>query len=277
MRSREENGEFKALMLGSGISSGKSYSELLEIVKLAIQNGIYGFDTAPSYHTEEILGTVISQCIRDLSIDRDSLFIQTKIDAWQMQNGRIEFYVEQALQKLSLDYIDSLLIHWPLPKYFYKTWERFLLIKERGLVRNIGVCNVRLRQLEELVTYQHIPQIVQIERNPLRTCNDEVRFCENYEIEVQAYSPLCKMNSLISESPLLKILCEKYNKSIGQIILRWHLDTGVIPIFATRNSLRIKEYANIMDFSLSHEDLTAITSMNINYKMYLESCHCPGF
>lgn len=277
MKNNERYDAFKTLMLGTGISSGKSYSELLEIVQLAIQNGIYGFDTAPSYHTEEVLGTVINQCMKDLLIDRDSLFIQTKIDAWQMQDGRIEFYVEQALQKLSLDYIDSLLIHWPLPKYLCKTWEIFLLIKERGLVKNIGVCNVRLRQLEELVTYQQIPQIVQIERNPLRTCDDEVRFCENYEIEVQAYSPLCKMNSLINENSLLKGLSEKYNKSIGQIILRWHLDTGVIPIFTTRNPLRIKEYANIMDLSLSQEDLTAISSMNINYKMYLESCHCPGF
>ncbi len=268
---------FGSVMLGSGVSSSKNYDDLLELVRLSIQNGIYGFDTAPSYKTESVLGSVLDQCMRDFSINRESIFIQTKIDAWQMQDGRIEFYIEEALQKLNSNYIDSLLVHWPLPNYYYQTWEQFILMKERGFVKNIGVCNVRMRQLKELVAYGYVPEIVQIERNPLRTCDKEEEFCRNHGIKLQAYSPLCKMNDLLRESALLKDISNKYNKSIGQIILRWHVDTGVIPIFATRNPARIKEYASIMDFSLIDEDIKAISSMNIDYKMYLESCQCPGF
>jgi diketogulonate reductase-like aldo/keto reductase len=121
------------------------------------------------------------------------------------------------------------------------------------------------------------PDIIQIERNPLRTCLEETDFCKNIGFELQAYSPLCKMDSRISNSDIIKNLANKYGKSIGQVVLRWHIDTGCIPIFTTTKDARVKEYTDIMDFHLLPDDILQINSLNEDYKMYLEACACPGF
>ena len=106
-----------------GTYKHKKYSLLKEIVFSSIENGITGFDTAPSYGTEKILGRIIHDCLIELQIQRKDLFVSTKIDAYQMQdsNGNVEFYVDKVLKEMKLDYIDQLLIHWPIPEYFEKT------------------------------------------------------------------------------------------------------------------------------------------------------------
>ena len=134
-----------------------------------------------------------------------------------------------------------------------------------------------MRQLKQIANYETPPEIIQVERNPLRTCEDEVNFCLTHNMIFQAYSPLCKMHPKLRDSVLLKNLAEKYNKSIGQIILRWHLQTDVTPVFTSKKSSRIKEYSRIFDFDLNDDDITKILSLNINHKMYLESVACPGF
>lgn len=268
----------KKLIFGTGVSSSKDYAGLKSVVQAALDSGIYSFDTAPSYHTEEILGRVLRETSEERNICRESLFIQTKIDAWQMQesDGNIERYVESALADMQLDYFDSLLIHWPVPEYFDRTWQSFIGLREKGIARKIGICNVRLRHLLKYKELDFPPEVIQIERNPLRTCEAEINFCHQHEMEVQAYSPLCKMNSRLRYSEILKELSEKYGRSRGQIILRWHLDTGVTPCFTSTKPGRIREYAELVDFELSEEDVRRISSLNLDYKMYLESWACPG-
>lgn len=267
------------LIFGTGASASKVYMGLLQTVRAAVDGGIRAFDTAPSYHTEEVLGQILNQIMVEDGLDRGSFFIQSKIDAWQMQesNGDIRKYVQSTLKQMNLEYLDALLIHWPLPEYLEHTWRNFVKLYDAGIVRQIGICNVRMRQLNKFLYYDFMPQIIQIERNPLRTCDDEVAFCKEHDIVVQVYSPLCKMDERIRDSVILKNLAEKYRKSVGQIVLRWHLDTKVIPIFTSTNPNRIKEYTDLADFKLSEDEVTAISSLNINYKMYLESCACPGF
>lgn len=267
------------LIFGTGASSSKEYAELFKLVESAIHCNIRRFDTAPSYGTEEILARVIANVARNLGRAKEEFAIQTKIDAWQMQesNGNIRKYVDDILQKMQINYIDTLLIHWPVPDYFDATWETFFTLKEAKIVDKIGVCNVRMRQLERLKKQNCLPQIIQIERNPLLTCEKEIEFCKENNITVQAYSPLCKMHEKIRTSKELLELAEKYQKSIGQVVLRWQLDTGVIPVFTSRKNVRIQEYSNIFDFSLSDADIKVVSNLNINYKMYLESIACPGF
>lgn len=192
-------------------------------------------------------------------------------------NGEVGRYVEDALKKMKIDYIDSLLIHWPIPEYLDNTWKSFVRLYESGIVKKIGICNLRLRHLEKIVKYKFVPQIIQIERNPLLTFEKEVDFCICHGIEVQAYSPLCKMDKRIRDSIVLKDISKKHNRNIGQIVMRWHLDTGVVPVFTSTKPERIREYAGIFDFSLSGEEIKAISALNENYKMYLESYLCPGF
>ena len=238
------------LYFGTGASSNKSYEGLFQVVETAVKQGIVHFDTAPSYRTEEILGTVIQKIFRSSGLRREDVFIQTKIDPWQMQEGGVRGHVELALGRMHLEYFDSLLIHWPVPEYLDDTWKVFCDLYKEGIVRKIGLCNLRARHILHMLDMEIVPQIIQIERNPLRTCAQEIEVCHEYGIEVQAYSPLCKMDERIANSTILMEIARKYKKSIGQIVLRWHLDTGVIPVFTSTKQSRIMEYTDIFSFHL---------------------------
>ena len=272
----EKNNLPSKIFFGTGLSSAKSYDELLNLIKVALESGIRCFDTAPSYGTEDILGNIFEKIFLEGQFSREDIFIQTKIDAWQMQSGNIKEHVNNALKKLKVEYIDSLLIHWPVVEYFEKTWKDFCELKKSGIVKNIGICNLRIWNLEDLSNYDTTPDIIQIEKNPLRTCEKETAFCQSHNWILQSYSPLCKMHPELRESKTLQDLANKYNKNIGQIILRWHIDTGTIPIFTSKNPKRISENSDIFDFELSKEDIMLISQHNKNYKMYLEASVCPG-
>lgn len=267
------------IMFGTGASSAKTFDELYPLIRTAVECGILAFDSAPSYKTEAILGACLGRCMKDFSVDREDFFIQTKIDAWQMTEGRsaVVTYIEKVIKEIDVDYLDALAVHWPVPEYMEQTWEAFVKAKERGLVRYIGICNLRMRQLQGLPVGGALPDFIQIERHPLRTCAREVKFCQDRDIEIQAYSPLCKMNKDIAESPVLHDLAGKYGKNIGQIVLRWHMDSGVVPIFTSKKPHRIQEYASLNDLSLQRDEMGSIDSLNQDYKMYLESFACPGY
>lgn len=264
-------------IFGTGVSSAKRYEELRDLIECNIEHGIVKFDTAPSYKTENVLGSILSEIRKKRQIARDNIYIQTKIDAWQMQNGNIRKFVCEALKNLDTDYIDALLIHWPVPDYLKKTWDDFINLKKEGYIKSIGICNARERQLKEWVLWENKPEIIHIERNPLRVCEREIKICRDNGIEIQAYSPLCKMNKKIKDSTVLSQIAHKYNKNIGQIVMRWHIDTGVIPIYTTTRENRVREYTDIYDFELSENEVKSINELNENYKMYLEAWACPGF
>ena len=271
------NNNFPSLLFGTGVSSYKEESKLYHVVREAIINGIKGFDTAPSYGTEKQLGRILSRCMKEMDINREDIFIQSKIDAYQMQDGRIKNFVDHALADMELNYFDALLIHWPIDEYLEKTWNEFVKLKNEGYVRHIGICNVRLRHLKRFFDKGIFPEIVQIERHPLFTADDVIKYCQDNNIEIQAYSPLCKMSEKIKRNEILQKIALRYEKDIGEIVLRWHIDTGVSPIFTSKNITRIKQYSNIFEFRLSTEEIRQINSINANYKLYLESVACPGF
>lgn len=267
----------KPLIFGSGKSSFKDRADLMKVCEAAINVGIMCFDTAPSYHTELLLSSCLLDIIHRKDLDRECLSIQTKIDPVQMYDGNVEDYFKIKLAKMGLDYVDALLIHWPVHNYFLKTWEAISSLKDQGFTKKIGICNLRLAHLKELQGKDIIPEILQIERHPLNVFQEERDFCFQNNIELQDYSPLCKMHPLLKDSVELKSLSDKYDKDIGSIILRWHIDTMAVPIFTSKNVQRIKTYSEIDSFRLSAEDIAIVNSLNINHKLYLESLVCPGY
>lgn len=257
----------------------KEQLALQSMMEESLKVGIKSFDTAPSYKTESILGESVDNFIQSGKYSREDFFLQDKIDAWQMfkSKGRIMPYIDESLQKLKTNYIDSLLIHWPYPDYIDETWNSFREAQIIGKVKKIGICNVRKKHLEGIIKRTGIkPDIVQIERHPLRTCHDDIVFFQQLCISIQAYSPLCRMDERLLNSNVLKRIALKYNKNIGQIILRWHIQTGVSPIFMTRKKERIAENVSIFDFALSEEEVRDIERLNSNYKIFVESICCPG-
>lgn len=266
-----------APIFGTGVSSFKDFQNLAHACDAAISHGIRAFDTAPSYKTEEILCAALHDIMKKRNIRRDGIYIQTKIDPIQMYNGNVETYLYHKLKAMQLDYVDALLIHWPVFEYLSRTWKELETIKKHGMARRIGICNLRIEHMKNLYGRGFHPDIIQIERHPLNTFEDERLFCIDNGIVLQDYSPLCKMHPLLRENPILHVLAEKYKTSIGLLILRWHLDTGAVPIFTSKNVDRISEYAGVQAFCISLEDCNKISSLNINHKLYLESLVCPGF
>ena len=262
-----------------GTFQNNNYKDLLEVVRTCVDCGITCFDTAPSYGTESILGNVLKQVRLERNLAREDLFISDKIDAWQMQesNGNVRKHVESALEKLQTNYIDLYLIHWPIAEYVEPTWRCLMELQAEGILKSIGICNVRKRHLESWRNIGVQPKYIQIERHPLRTCNDEMLYCKDKNIKVIAYSPLCRMHPDIRCCKELKDIADKYNKNIGQIVLRWHIDTNSTPVFMTTKANRIMENVDIFDFSLTEDEIQTINNLNQNYKIFLESWGCPGF
>lgn len=262
------------IFLGTGVSAPKEKDALFQVVNEAIKLGVRGFDTAPSYNTEKHLAQAIHKSIKQNNISRDEIFIQTKIDAWQMQKGDILGFLKRALKKMNLDYLDAVLIHWPVPEYFEKSFQELVKIKnDLHLVRHIGICNVRICHLEKLTRKSYFSEIeiIQCERSPLNVFSEEVEFCKEHGIAFEAYSPLCKFNDQIKNSEILNGIAKKHNKNVGQVVLRWHNQTGAIPIFTSTKISRIVEYVNVFDFLLSEEEIVKIGKMNIDFKLYPES------
>lgn len=254
-------------------------NKLASLVHSAYESGIVGFDTSPSYQTEEILGHALSKLMSEKRINRDSLFLQDKIDGWQMEDskGDITLFVEESLRKMKIDYLDVLFVHWPFPEYLVKTWLTMAKLKEKGIIRHVGLSNVRVRHLNQMIADTGIlPDVIQIERHPLRTCIEEIDYCQQHNISIEAYSPLCRMDERLLKSTILNDIAKKYNKNIGQVILRWHFDSGIIPVFTSHNIKRIEENCNLFDFSLSNTEISEINKLNLNFKIFVESVCCPG-
>lgn len=268
---------YKPLIFGSGASSFKGEEDLMKVLEAAVSHGIMCFDTAPSYGTEKVLSRCLSKIANMKGIGREQLKIQTKIDPIQMYQGDVVNYFIHKLRVMGLEYVDVLLMHWPVYKYFKETWEAMNQLKGMGLAKRLGICNLRAAHLRELQSINILPEILQIERHPLNTFEEERLFCVKYNIDLQDYSPLCKMHPLLKNNQKLQKMAERYGKSIGNLILRWHIDTFATPIFTSKNVGRIAEYSSVDEFCLQEEDVAIINALNINHKLYLESLVCPGF
>ncbi len=245
------------------------------MVAAALDANVTGFDTAPSYGSESLLGASLA------GIDRSSVFIADKIDPMQMyrSDGDVEAYLDAGLKRLKTDYLDLALIHWPFKKYLHSTWSCLCRMRNKGKVRYIGICNLDARTYGEFcaANKHQKPDFIQIEISPFRQAAEDVALFRQDSVMVESYSPLCRMIKDIREDPLLLELAAKYGRSVAQIILRWHLDRGLIPVFTSSKADRVKSNADIRGFSLEPGDMAAITGLERDYKIFPESLGCPGY
>lgn len=242
--------------IGFGTYKSGNDEETAKIVKYALKIGYRQIDTASFYGNEVGIGNGI----KESGINREDIFLVTKL--WNDDHGydkTIEAF-NKSLERLQVDYIDLYLVHWP-NKLNSETWKAFEYLYKTGKVKSIGVCNFKVAHLEELKkTAQIIPMVNQIEIHPQSSKNDMLSYCEENNIQLVAWSPI--MRGKLFSNELMIGLAEKYKKTIAQIILRWHLQRGVIPIPKSSNEERIKENLNIFDFELSNDDIKTIDLLN---------------
>ena len=250
--------------VGFGTWQSKDGEEAYQAVKTALEVGYRHIDTAAVYGNEESVG----RAIKDSGIAREDLFITTKL--WAVgttEDARAA--LNESLEKLGLDYVDLYLIHWPNPKAFRPNFaERNAAVwkaMEEGVhdkkVRAIGVSNFHPRHLEPLLEVAEIKPVVnQIMVNPSDQQEEVVAFNKAHDILTEAYSPL-GTGKIFAVTELTDI-ADKYGKTVAQVVLRWSLHKGYLPLPKSVTASRIKENADIFDFDLTEEDITFIDSLH---------------
>lgn len=258
----------------------RSLEQFQSIIQLSLDNGIRAFDTSHDYgKSEGYLGESLQSIFKQGKYKREDVFITTKIGNSQQLVGDINRDVDMALQTLHVDYIDCMLLHWPTPNVWLDNFGKLIKSYEAGKVRSIGIANLRERHLLKLteVYYDFMPHVSQVELHPFRSVPTFVNMCKKHQVEVQAYSSICQMIPMLRDNAVLNDLAEKYKVSVPTLVLRWHTQKGIAPVFRTYNKEHLLELTNVSCFSLSNDDLCKIDKLNTDYKLHPESMNCPGY
>lgn len=251
--------EMPQLGFGTWTLKGDTASES---VKNALLSGYRLVDTAQAYGNEE----AVYKGIKDSQINRKDLFITTKISPDNMRKHRVEESLKESLDKLGGDYLDLVLIHWPVKGEVQQTWEVLERYVRNGKVRAIGLSNFNLHHIEDLMKYATIkPVINQIEIHPYMTQFGPSGFTFKNGIQVEAWSPLG--TGTVLKDPTLAKIAESHHKTPAQIVLRWLMQRGIVAIPRSSNPEHIKENIEIFDFKLSPEEMEIINGLNKNTRV----------
>ncbi|HEV7616221.1 MAG TPA: aldo/keto reductase [Solirubrobacterales bacterium] len=229
-----------------------------ETVEEALASGYRHVDTAGAYRNEEGVGAAIAAS----GLGREEVFVTTKLwNSEQGYNSTLRAF-EKSLQRLGMDRVDLYLIHWPMPTedHYVDTWRAFERIQEDGGARSIGVSNFRVADLERLKQEaEYLPTVNQIELHP-RLQQTELRaWHADHDIATEAWSPLAQ-GELLNEETLVTIAAH-HEKTVAQVILRWHLQLGNVVIPKSVTPARIRENIDVFEFELSEDDMATIARL----------------
>ncbi|AST00509.1 aldo/keto reductase [Geobacillus thermocatenulatus] len=248
--------------VGLGVYKVKEGEEVRSAVRTALEIGYRHVDTAAFYENEEGVG----QAIRESSIPREQVFVTTKV--WNTDQGyetTLKAF-DKSLKKLGFDYVDLYLVHWPVKGKYKETYKALEKLYKDGYVRAIGVSNFQIHHLQDVMADCEIkPMVNQVEYHPRLTQKELLTFCRENGIQLEAWSPL--MRGEILSEPTIVDIGRKYGKTPAQVVLRWDLQHGVVTIPKSVTPARIKENADIFDFSLTDEEMKQIDALNLNKRV----------
>lgn len=229
-------------------------------IQTAWETGYRLFDTAQLYRNEDFLGDTLIKA----QIPRDQIFLTSKVAERSQGYQPTIDSVEDSLQRLKTEYLDLLLVHWPVYEHFFETWRALEQLKKDGKVKSIGVSNYTIAHLE-LLSQQasEQPVVNQVERHPLLSQQPLVAYDKNHDIVTQAWSPLGRGTAL--DSAILTKMADHHHVSVAQLVLKWHLEQGVAVIPKSQTESRIIENHQL-DFNLSEDEVGMIDLLNKNQR-----------
>jgi 2,5-diketo-D-gluconate reductase A len=230
------------------------------VIVTAVEAGYRHIDTAAKYGNERGVG----QGIRDSGLPREQLFVTTKLDGEYQGQDRAIAGLDGSLERLGLDYVDLLLIHWPLPARgeYISTWKTFEKLFQAGKARAIGLSNFKPAHIENLIAEATVlPAVNQVELNPYIPRLAERKADEAHGIATEAWGPLGQGNDLLG-LPAIAAIAERAGKTPGQVVLRWHVQQGIVAIPKSADPERIAQNIDVFDFELTEADLDALAALD---------------
>lgn len=245
-------------LLGFGVFQMTDAAECERAVIDAIETGYRLIDTAASYQNETQVGNALKQS----GIARNELFITTKLWLQDTHYEGAKAQFERSLNRLQLDYVDLYLIHQPYGDV-HGAWRAMEELHQAGKIRAIGVSNFHPDRLADLIAFNKVaPAVNQIEVNPFHQQLHAVPWMLSRGIQPEAWAPFAEGKNGLFEHPILTAIGQKYGKSVGQVVLRWVFQRGIVSLAKTVRKARMIENISILDFELSDEDMLQITAID---------------
>lgn len=258
MQTVKLNNGIEMPLLGFGVFQMTNETECEHAVIEALETGYRLIDTAASYQNE----TQVGYALKKSAIEREDLFITTKL--WLQdtcyEGAKAQF--ERSLNRLQLDYIDLYLIHQPYGD-IHGAWRAMEELYQAGKIRAIGVSNFHPDRLADLIAFNKvIPAVNQIEINPFNQQLHAVPWMKSKNIQPEAWAPFAEGKNGLFQHPQLMAIGAKYGKSVGQVILRWLFQRGIVSLAKSVRKTRMVENMNILDFKLTNDEMIQITAMD---------------
>ena len=249
--------------LGLGVWKAGN-EEVVSAIHKALEVGYRSFDTAAVYQNETGVGNALSSA----GVARNELFVTTKL--WNDDQKQPKEALQESLKKLKLDYVDLYLIHWPVPatNHYVDAWKSLIELQQQGLAKSIGVCNFQVHHLQKIIDETGVaPVINQIELHPLMQQRQLHAWNATHKIQTESWSPLAQGGEGVFDQKIIRQLADKYGKTPAQIVIRWHLDSGLVVIPKSVTPSRIAENFSVWDFRLDKDELSEITRLDQNKRL----------
>lgn len=249
----------------------KQKRKFVRSISQAFRNGFTLLDYSNAYGNQDLIPIAIKKS----TIPREKLFLTSRVSNSAQFNNTVREEFLETLKKWGVGYVDMLQFHWPVTGKYIETWKEMIRLKEEGYVKVLGVANCHQHHIEALEKATGIiPEVNQIEVHPLFTQKPLIAYCKSKGIVVEAYTPVGRYDDRLVRLPLLKKLENKYHKNFVQIILKWHVQNGVIPVVRALNPKHQIENIDIFDFELSKEDMNLLDGINIDSRLRYDPDNC---
>lgn len=245
-----------ALGFGTGGLRGRAGVEALT---RALEVGYRLVDSAVNYENEGAVG----RAVRRSSVPREEILVTSKLPGRSHAYDEALAMVEESLYRTGLDYLDLYLIHWPNPRRdrYVEAWQALITARDRGLVRSIGVSNFLPEQLDRLVDETGVtPAVNQIELHPFFPQTEQRAANADRGIVTEAWCPIGRGGELL-DHVLLRAIGQRYGVTSAQVVLRWHVQLGVVPIPKSASTERQYENLDVFDFSLTEDEMAQISGL----------------